>query len=159
MHKDSKQNKKIIIFVIISLFFLIDRILKYLVMENLSIGETVQIAGALNITYLKNTGMAFSLMYGSNSLLIFLNFIVLGLIAAMMIYSRKKGNKNLNYAYGLILAGAVSNLWDRIFYGGVIDYFDLRVWPVFNVADTLITAGAFVVLISIFGEAFSKDVS
>ena len=42
---------------------------------------------------------------------------------------------------GLILGGAVSNLWDRIFLGFVVDYIDLRVWPVFNLSDSCITVG------------------
>ena len=47
----------------------------------------------------------------------------------------------LQISYGLILGGAFSNLFDRIWYGYVIDYLDLRVWPVFNLSDTAITVG------------------
>jgi signal peptidase II len=44
-------------------------------------------------------------------------------------------------SYGLIIGGALSNLFDRVFLGYVVDYIDLRVWPVFNLSDSCITVG------------------
>lgn len=45
-------------------------------------------------------------------------------------------------ALGLVLGGAAGNLLDRLRFGGVIDFLDFRVWPVFNLADSCITVGA-----------------
>jgi signal peptidase II len=45
-------------------------------------------------------------------------------------------------ALGLILAGALGNLIDRVIFGYVIDFLDFQVWPVFNLADSAITVGA-----------------
>jgi signal peptidase II len=50
-------------------------------------------------------------------------------------------------AFSLILGGAIGNLMDRIFLGYVVDFIDLRVWPVFNVADSAITVGAAIILL------------
>ena len=50
----------------------------------------------------------------------------------------------------LVIAGALGNLYDRLRFGYVIDFLDLRVWPVFNVADTSICIGVFLVLLSFF---------
>ena len=50
----------------------------------------------------------------------------------------------------LILGGALGNLMDRIVYGHVIDFIDLRVWPVFNIADSAITVGAVIIAVKCF---------
>jgi signal peptidase II len=55
-------------------------------------------------------------------------------------------------ALSLILAGALGNLIDRLFFGYVIDFLDFRVWPVFNIADSAITTGAVLLGICILGE-------
>ena len=47
--------------------------------------------------------------------------------------------------FSLILGGAIGNLIDRIVFGYVVDFIDLRMWPVFNIADSAITIGAVVV--------------
>ena len=47
----------------------------------------------------------------------------------------------------LILGGAVSNLFDRIRFGCVVDFIDFRIWPVFNVADIGITLGTLMLLV------------
>ena len=62
-----------------------------------------------------------------------------------MIYFNLKSNiqkKSYIISLSLILAGALGNLIDRVFYGYVIDFLDFRIWPVFNVADSAITIGA-----------------
>ena len=50
----------------------------------------------------------------------------------------------------LILSGAVSNIIDRVHYGCVTDFIDLRIWPVFNLADIYITMGVGILIISFF---------
>ncbi len=54
---------------------------------------------------------------------------------------------------GLILGGAAGNLVDRVRFGGVVDFLDFRVWPVFNVADSCITIGAVLLAISFWRKA------
>jgi len=48
---------------------------------------------------------------------------------------------------GMMLGGAVGNLLDRVRFGAVTDFIDLRVWPIFNFADTALTVGAFLLLL------------
>ncbi|MEK7309340.1 MAG: signal peptidase II [Planctomycetota bacterium] len=61
-------------------------------------------------------------------------------------------NLLLTIAFGLILAGALGNLYDRIVYGAVRDFIDFYIinWPIFNLADTYITIGAGLIIISLF---------
>jgi signal peptidase II len=51
--------------------------------------------------------------------------------------------------FSLILSGAIGNLIDRIRLGFVVDFLDLRIWPVFNVADIAITVGTVLLLLQI----------
>jgi len=58
----------------------------------------------------------------------------------------------LSIAFGLILSGAIGNLYDRIIYKAVRDFIDFYIinWPIFNLADTFITIGAIIIIISTF---------
>jgi signal peptidase II len=68
----------------------------------------------------------------------------------MLIQKEKKQGFLMKLSYGLILGGALSNLLDRVIYGYVIDYIDIRIWPVFNLSDTAITTGVFLIFLSSF---------
>ncbi len=54
---------------------------------------------------------------------------------------KEKKNMTSKVALGLVLGGALSNLFDRIFYGFVVDYIDIIIWPVFNLSDMCINVG------------------
>jgi signal peptidase II len=133
---------------------LADRFVKFLVMVNLRPAEPVEVLPFLNFTYLRNTGIAFSLFHGTNSILVWVNAAVI-LFLMGILYSSKDEPKSLRAAYALIMGGAISNLWDRIAYGAVVDFIDFEIWPVFNIADMAITAGAVLIaynLISAYRE-------
>jgi signal peptidase II len=70
------------------------------------------------------------------------------LITAYLVINKVK-DRVFAVALGLILGGAVGNLIDRIWLGYVIDMFDFRVWPVFNVADSCITVGTVILAVNI----------
>jgi lipoprotein signal peptidase len=66
--------------------------------------------------------------------------------------------KKYQFGFGLLLVGSLSNLLDRIFYGGVLDYLKVPYIPTFNFADITITIGAFlIILVIIFGDRFSHS--
>ena len=81
----------------------------------------------------RNTGAAFGILKGYNLLLIIVSVIALGFFIYYF-------NKN-KLACSLVVAGITGNLIDRIFLGGVRDFIDLRIWPVFNLADAYCVAG------------------
>lgn len=102
------------------------------------------IPGLLQLTYVNNTGAAFGLLRGHSSL-----FIVLAVaIAAWLVteLAQRTHPPASRLALGLILGGAVGNLIDRLRVGFVIDFIDLRVWPVFNLADSAITIGVMLLM-------------
>ncbi|MFC2091320.1 signal peptidase II [Elusimicrobiota bacterium] len=143
------------VYYLISIVFICDRFLKLLVSINLDYGQKIELFSFLDLTYLKNTGIAFSFLSGNNDVLIWVNVIIISLIMFVIIKSSQK--KGIVYsAYGIILGGAMSNLWDRYFYNGVIDYIDFKIFPVFNIADTAITIGAVLLVISTIADIITS---
>lgn len=124
-----------------TLVFALDRLTKIVVVNTLASGQSVKIVpGVLNLTLVFNNGTAFSLLKGQNTALSAVSALV---IAFIVIYTITHRDLSIivSSAVGLILGGALGNLLDRLKFGSVIDFIDLRVWPVFNIADSSITIG------------------
>ena len=98
------------------------------------------------LTSTVNTGAAFSLFQGQRYVLIAISVIVIFFILK---YYKEK---NYQFPLTLILAGTIGNLIDRVFLGHVRDFIDLKFWPVFNIADTCIVIGAFLLAYKILKE-------
>ena len=79
------------------------------------------------------------MLAGQNELLIAISVLALGAVGVVAFFSADKVQV---YGLGLIGAGALGNLVDRVFLGHVRDFIDVRFWPTFNVADSRITGGA-----------------
>lgn len=102
----------------------------------------------LNITYVHNTGAAFSILEGKQIFLIIITLIILAAILFFMITKRVKRVPYI-WCMALILAGGFGNLIDRVFRGFVIDFIDVRIinFAIFNVADICAVVGAFGLLL------------
>jgi len=102
-----------------------------------------------HLTYVLNTGAAFSAFRGGAN---WLKWLSLGVSIGLMIYALRspKMARLEQFAYGCILAGALGNGIDRFWLGHVIDFLDFRLinFPIFNIADTLINIGIIGLLIS-----------
>ena len=143
-------NKKTACYVLMAVFLLlIDRFLKSFIWLNQDfeykiIGEYFKISFALN------PFIAFSLPLTGYVLILIVVFILILLILFFL-----KLYKTADYHSAglliLIFIGASSNLFDRFKYSAVIDYFDLKYFTVFNLADTMIVVSAFV-LVAIFSR-------
>jgi signal peptidase II len=94
----------------------------------------------VRLTYVENRGAAFGLLQDQTTFFILVGVVVVGVIIASYRQIKEPG-WTLNLALGLQMGGALGNLFDRIRYGYVVDFFDLTVWPVFNVADSAICVG------------------
>ena len=116
------------------------------------------IDGFFNLTYVKNSGIAFGIGQGVNEILRILMFIVLPLFVtgwlAYLIFIFRNTKILLATSYSFIFAGAFGNLIDRIFLGHVVDflqfYYNDHYFPSFNVADSAITIGACLLVIDHF---------
>lgn len=133
------------VFITALLIFSLDQLTKFLVTKNLYLHQSLPIVRNLfHLTLVHNRGAAFGLFKGQVFLFILTSAAAMGLIVLDLIDPRRRrGSGSLyNLSLALILGGAAGNLIDRLFLGYVIDFLDFRVWPVFNMADSAITAGA-----------------
>lgn len=119
----------------------LDQLTKALVSVSFLPGESLPlIDGIFHITYVLNPGAAFGMMAHQNWFFVLAALIILG--AFVRYYRRlRRENPFLHYGCIALLAGTVGNLIDRLQGGLVIDFFDFRVWPVFNLADIAIVGG------------------
>jgi len=135
-------------FFVAAFVFSIDRLTKIAALKTLDLGRSIKaIPGVLNITLVLNDGAAFGLFKGKSVFFVFIALAIIIVITAYLIKSRPL-NRSVSIGLGLILGGAVGNLVDRIAFGSVIDFIDLGIWPVFNIADSCITIGAAVLVFS-----------
>lgn len=127
-----------------------DRVTKYLVVTNMTEGQSLPVVeGVFHWTYVLNPGAAFGMMAHNRVL-----FLAVGaaVVAAVWYFRRDilAEGPLVRSGAALFLGGALGNLWDRAQTGLVVDFFDFRVWPVFNVADIAICVGAALVVLGIF---------
>lgn len=69
---------------------------------------------------------------------------------AVTVFDRSRNNPLRAWPWSLVIGGTLGNLYDRLHYGYVVDFLDLRVWPVFNIADASICAGVFMIALGLF---------
>ena len=123
-----------------------DQATKWWALRALQPGDTTPVVpGVFHLTLVHNSGVAFGLFARMGWIVVVAAVMIVAVLAATSLRSpAAEGPTALRtwLAMGLILGGAVGNLIDRIRYGGVVDFLDFRVWPVFNVADSSITIGA-----------------
>ncbi|OHB92246.1 MAG: signal peptidase II [Planctomycetes bacterium RIFCSPHIGHO2_12_42_15] len=141
---------------------IIDVISKWAVFSKLSeFGKLVVIPGLLNIVRSKNEGVVFGLFPGKSS--VFIVFSAIAIVVILFIYIRSDKTIFIsNLALGLVLAGAMGNLWDRIWFRCVRDFIDLHIgdkyhWPTFNIADSLICVGISILVFTSFSTPKPKE--
>lgn len=129
-------------YILAVLVVILDQISKYIVQSRLAVNESLPvIQNIFHITYVHNFGAAFGILKNQKYF-----FIVITLAVIMGIFlflrTQNKVHGMVKYSLMLIMGGAIGNLIDRIWLGYVRDFFDFRIWPVFNIADMAIVCGA-----------------
>lgn len=147
------------LFAIIALFVIIlDQYTKYYVQSHMHLGESIPvIENIFHWTYILNDGAAFGMFAGARYI-----FIAIAACVVIGIYFFRKDIAELGpwgtYGTCLFCGGAIGNLIDRAKTGRVVDFFDFRVWPVFNVADIAICVGVGMLLWSVLKtDLFAKE--
>lgn len=146
--------------------------------DGMRYGQSKEVFGDfLKITFVENPGMAFGIEVGDSKLFLSLFSLVASIGILIYLYKVRKGHLLFRISLALILAGAVGNLIDRIFYGVIygyaplfygkvvdffnVDFFDFSLfgrtyerWPIFNIADSAVTIG--VLSLIFFNRLFEK---
>ncbi|TCO78968.1 signal peptidase II [Marinisporobacter balticus] len=129
-------------YLVVALLVILDQIAKYMVKNRFEVGESIPIIkDVFHLTYVQNIGAAFGILENQK---IFFVMITVLVISGIIVFIRTQKNihKIVLFSLSLIVGGAIGNLIDRVKLGYVVDYFDFRIWPVFNIADTSIVVGA-----------------
>ncbi len=120
----------------------LDRVVKIAVSTNMDPGDSIPVIDSIfHITYVQNTGAAFSMLQGHPMLLIVVPGIVILIGIVFVLVKHKEYNKTFMTSISLICGGGLGNLTDRMAQGYVVDMFDFRIFPVFNVADICVCTG------------------
>lgn len=144
------MKKKVIIYSFI--IVIVDLISKLVIDKLLKINETISIINNFfGITKVFNRGASFSMFIGYRLL-----FILIGIITIVVLFkylNNFKMNIRNIFAFSLLIGGIIGNLIDRVIYGYVIDFLDFNIFgydaPIFNIADTCICIGAFLLFYAI----------
>lgn len=141
-----------------ALAILLDQASKLLVVNTMQLHESIPLMPYFNLTYVHNTGAAFSFLSeagGWQRWFFAVLAIVISAVLGVWLARLQKHETLLAVALALVLGGAIGNLIDRLAYGYVIDfldvYYDTWHWPAFNIADSAITLGVVLMLLESVG--------
>lgn len=133
---------------IVAAVVLADQLTKWWVVDRLMSGP-VHVIWRLDFVLSTNTGSAFSLFQGAAGVIV---VVAIALVAVLLVLVWRAPTLGRAAILGLILGGALGNLADRLFrdlHGGVVDFVDFHFFPSFNVADSCITVGCILLVISL----------
>lgn len=123
------------------LLVVVDQLSKFYISNIMTLYQSIPVIhNIFHITYVVNYGAAFGILKNQRVFFIVSTVIIFGIL--VILYNQIKVHNNFTYiSFTLIVSGAIGNFIDRIRFGYVVDFFDFRVFPVFNIADSLIVIG------------------
>ena len=148
------MKRKVSIFISILLLILLDQAVKGYVVKEIPLGGMRRfIPKVVSLTYLKNSGAAFSMLENQQWFFAIITLIAMG-AAFVYLYRHIKGSIWLLLGLTLIISGGIGNFIDRVRQGFVVDMFNLDFmnFAIFNVADIYLTVGVGLLLIYLLRE-------
>lgn len=141
-----------------ALIVVADQLSKYFVTQYMVLGQTLPtIDGVLELHYVRNSGMAWSLLSGGEARWLFVGLtIVLLIFMVVIVWKKIFTNKFELFCLAAIMGGAIGNFIDRLLTGEVVDMLQFAFidFPVFNVADCFITCGS--ILLAVYLVFFDR---
>ena len=152
-------KKKIVIFYIATITFILDRLSKYFILELSNSVENLNmpITSFLNLNLIWNDGIAFGLFSFKEQFYYNIITIIIIIITLAILFLAMKSSGIEKISFSMIFGGSLGNIFDRLYYRAVVDFIDINInnihWFIFNIADIFICLGV-ITLITI--EFFSK---
>jgi signal peptidase II len=153
------QSRYVPFFLLTLVGLLLDQVSKLFIDRSMQLFDTIPvIINFFNITYVRNPGAAFSfLSEASWRLPFFIGITLVASVAILVAFHKLRSDQKLaQVSLSMIFSGAIGNLIDRVRLGEVIDFIDVHWyrhhWPAFNVADSLICVGVFLLAVDMLLE-------
>ena len=146
------MKKKILLFALFFFTIVSDQATKFIVHRTFELNESISlINNILYLRYIKNPGIAFGISFGHPLFMLTVTTLIILILSYLFLKGKIAPDHELGkIAMILVLGGAIGNLIDRIRMREVIDFIDMGVgnyrWPVYNLADTYVTVGMFVLI-------------
>lgn len=140
-----------------ALIVVADQVSKYFVVQSMALYETKPLLSPIvELLYVRNPGMAWSMLSGARWLFVAVTFVAIGAVC-FAIWKKMITKRFELFCIAAIIGGGIGNLIDRVLYGEVVDmlHFQFFDFPVFNVADCFVSCGC--VLLVIFVLFFDRD--
>ncbi|HEU0234030.1 MAG TPA: signal peptidase II [Gallionella sp.] len=140
------------------LVIVLDQSSKLWITSHFAYGESLPVLGIFNLVLAHNTGAAFSFLHDAGGMQrwLFGSIAIVASVWIVWLLRRHSAQTLFALALSLILGGALGNLIDRIAYGYVVDFLSFHwnehYFPAFNIADSAITCGAFLMILDSFKE-------
>jgi signal peptidase II len=144
----SVRRRRLVIVAIAAIVVAVDQVTKTWALHHTVTPRHV--IWTLRLALTLNSGGAFGLGRGASPVILAGAIVLVVVLLSLGRAASRTANVPATIAMGLLLGGAIGNLADRLFrhhHGAVIDFIDLRWWPVFNVADACITIGALLLVL------------
>lgn len=153
----SMKRKHIVAFILI---LVLDQLTKIAISSNLQLFESIDvISGFFSITYVRNTGAAWSIMEGG-SMVIFYLITIVALVIMISYYRSVECDDLGRWGLVMMMGGTLGNFLDRLRLQYVVDFFAFNIFgydfPVFNVADIFLCLGVGVLVLSFILEGVKK---
>ena len=143
----------------------LDQASKLAIDASMQLYQSIELIPFFNLTYVRNTGAAFSFLSeagGWQRWFFAILASIISIVLAVWLAKLKKHEILMAASLSLILGGAIGNLIDRVLYGYVIDFLDVYYqswhWPAFNVADSAISVGVILMLLESVGVGKTEEV-
>lgn len=152
----------ILVGIIFAASIILDQLTKLWAIKVLKDGGSIKIIGDfLRFTYAENRGAAFSILQDQRVFFIIVTIIML-VVLAYIYFKTKNITKLSKLAIGMIAGGAIGNFIDRVRFGFVVDFIDVRFgsfynFPIFNIADSFVVCGTILMIILILFNKFEKS--